>query len=74
MYQFWYDYAKQNYGKKMQNYVNGHKKLYSIHKSRRHLLRYCQNVEARFDTSNYKLNRPLPKGKNKNEIGLMKDG
>ena len=27
----------------------------------------------RFDTSNYKLNRPLPKGINKKVIGLMKD-
>ena len=26
-----------------------------------------------FDTSNYKLDRPLPKGKNKKVIGLMKD-
>ena len=27
----------------------------------------------RFDTSNYQLNRPLPKGKNKKVIGLMKN-
>ena len=27
----------------------------------------------RFDTLNYKLNRPLSKGKNKKVIGLMKD-
>ena len=26
-------------------------------------------VEIRFDTSNYKLNRPLPTGKNKKVIG-----
>ena len=32
-----------------------------------------ENVEARFDTSNYKLERLLPKGKNKNVIGLMKN-
>ena len=31
------------------------------------------DVEARFDTSSYELNRPLPKGKNKKVIGLMKD-
>ena len=30
-------------------------------------------VEARFDTSNNKLDRSLPKGKNKKVIGLMKD-
>ena len=31
------------------------------------------NVKKRFDTSNYECNRPLPTGKNKNVIGLMKD-
>ena len=31
------------------------------------------DVETRFDTANYELNRPLPKGKNKKLIGLMKD-
>ena len=32
-----------------------------------------KNVEKRFDTSNYELERPMPKGKNKKVIGLMKD-
>ena len=32
----------------------------------------AEDVETRFDTSNYELDRPLPKGKNKNAIGLMK--
>ena len=31
------------------------------------------DVDKRFDTSNYKCNRPLPTGKNKKIIGLMKD-
>ena len=31
------------------------------------------DVETRFDTSNYELDRPLPKGKNKKLIGLMKN-
>ena len=31
------------------------------------------DVEKRFDTSNYEVNRPLPTGKNKKVIGLMKD-
>ena len=30
-------------------------------------------VDNRFDTSNYKVKRPLPIGKNKKVIGLMKD-
>ena len=33
----------------------------------------AQDVEERFDTSNYDVDRPLPKGKNKKVIGLMKD-
>ena len=32
----------------------------------------AENVESRFDT-NDELDRPLPKGKNKKVIGLMKD-
>ena len=31
------------------------------------------DVENRFDTSNYEVNRPLPMGKNKKIIGLIKD-
>ena len=30
-------------------------------------------VETRFDTSNFELDRPLPKGKNKKVIGLIND-
>ena len=33
----------------------------------------ANDVEKRFDTSNYQCDRPLPKGKNKKEIGLMQD-
>ena len=33
----------------------------------------AEDVEIRFYTSNYELDRPLPKGKNKKVIGLMKD-
>ena len=31
------------------------------------------DAETRFDTSNCELERPLPKGKNKKVIGLMKN-
>ena len=33
----------------------------------------ADDVEKRFDTSNYEVDRPLPKGKNIKVIGLMKD-
>ena len=32
----------------------------------------AEDVETRFDTSNYELDRPLPKRKKENVIGLMK--
>ena len=33
---------------------------------------FAEDLETRFDTSNYGIDRPLPKGKNK-VIRLMKD-
>ena len=33
----------------------------------------AEDVETRFDTSDYELDRPSPKAKNKKVIGLMKD-
>ena len=33
----------------------------------------ANDIKKRFDTSNYEVNRPLPTGKNKKVIGLMKD-
>ena len=33
----------------------------------------ADDVDKRFDTSNYECDRPLPIGKNKKVIGLMKD-
>ena len=32
-----------------------------------------EDVDKRFDTSDFELDRPLPKGKNEKVIGLMKD-
>ena len=44
-----------------------HVKTESIYKG------IAKDVEKRFDTSNFELDRPLPKGKNKKVIELMKD-
>ena len=33
---------------------------------------FAEGLEIRFDTSNYELNIPLPKGKSKKVIGVMK--
>ena len=73
MYEFWYDYVKKKYGDMVKLcYVDTDSlimniKTKDIHKD------IAQGVEERFDTSNYDVDRPLPKGKNKKVIGLMKD-
>ena len=33
----------------------------------------AEDVETRFETSNFEIDRPLSKGKNEKVIGLMKD-
>ena len=73
MWEFWYDYVKPKYGEKERLcYIAADNffvyiKIDDIYKD------IAENVEARLDTSNYELDRLLPKGKNKNIIGLMKD-
>ena len=66
MYQFWYDCVKQKYLKKNSElcYMNTdsfivYSKTDDIYKD------IAEHVEIRFDTTNYELDRPLPKGKNK---------
>ena len=58
MYEFWYGYLKPK-----------HRNINTddIYKD------IAEDVETRFDNSNYRLDRPLPKGKNKQVIGLYKD-
>ena len=63
MYEFWYDYVKPKYGKKTKLcYMDTgsfivYIKTGDIYKD------IAKEVETRFDTSNYELYRPLPKGK-----------
>ena len=80
MYEFWYDYLKPKYGKKSK-LLYGYRQIqmiHCIHKKHDIYKDIAENVETRFDTSNYELEcnsieRLLPKGKNKNVIGLKKD-
>ena len=44
---------------------NVHVKIHDIYKV------IAEDVKTRFDTSNYELNRPLPKGKNKKVISVI---
>ena len=72
MYEFWYYYLKPKYDENAQLcYMDTdrfivHVKADDIFKD------IVEDVETRFDTSNYELDRLLPKGKNE-VIWLMKD-
>ena len=73
MYEFWYDYVKPKCGENAKlcymdtNSFIVHIKTEDIYKD------IAEDVETRFDTLNFQLDRPLPTGKNKKVIGLMKD-
>ena len=71
MYEFWYDYAKKKYGD-MVKYMDTDSLIMNI-KTKDFYKDIAQDVEERFETSNHDVDRPLPKGKNKKVIGLMKD-
>ena len=72
MYEFWYDYMKPKYNDNVRLcYMDTdsfamHIKTNDFYKD------ISDDVDNRFDTSNYEVKRPLPIGKNKKVIGLMK--
>ena len=73
MYEFWYDYMKPKYGNKVKLcYMDTDSFIMNI-KTNDFYKDIANDVDKRFDTSNYELHRPLPTGKNKKVIGLMKD-
>ena len=73
MYEFWYDYMKPKYGDNIKLcYMDTDSFIMNI--KTEDFYKYITNdVEKRFDTSNYEVNRPLPTGENKKVISLMKD-
>ena len=73
MYKFWYDYIKPKYGDNVESsYMDTDSFIMDI-KTKDFYKDIVNNVEKKFDTSNYEVNRTLPTGKNKKVIGLMKD-
>ena len=73
MYEFWYDYMKPKYDNNVQLcYMDTDSFIMNI-KTNDFYEDIASDVENRFDTSNYEVNRPLPMRKNKKVIGLMKD-
>ena len=73
MYEFWYDFAKRKYNEKVKLCYMDTDSFIVYIKTDDIYKDIAEDVETRFDTSNYELDRPLPKGKNKKVIGLMKD-
>ena len=73
MYEFWYDYMKPKYGNKVKLCNLDTDSFIMNIKTNDFYEDIANDVENRFDTSNYKVNRALPTGKNKKVIGLMKD-
>ena len=72
IYEFWNDYVKRK-----SCYMDTDSSTVYI-KTDDNYKDIAEDVETRFDTSNYKLecnsiDKPLPKGKNKKVIGLIKD-
>ena len=73
MFKFWYDYMKPKYGDNVKLcYMDTHSFITHI-KTKDFYKDIANDVEKGFDTSNYEVDRPLPTGKNKKVIGLMKD-
>ena len=73
IYEFWYDYITSKYQNNAKLYYVDtdsfiiHIKTVDFYKD------IADDVKKRYDTSNYEVDRPLPKGMNKKVIGLMKD-
>ena len=75
MYRFWYDYVKIKYEDRVRLrlcYMDTDSFVMNI-KTKDFYEDISQDVNKRFDTSNYTFDRPLPTGINKKVIGLMKD-
>ena len=73
MYEFWYDYMKSKYNDNVKLcYMDTDSFVMNI-KTNDFYKDIANDVEKRLNTSNYEANRPLPIGKNKKVIDLMKD-
>ena len=73
MHEFWFDFMKVKYGNDVKLcYMDTDSFVMNI-KTNDFYKDIANDVECKFDTSNYEVNRPSPMGKNKKVIGLMKD-
>ena len=73
MYEFWFVYLQPKYSEKSKlSYMDTERFIIYI-KTNDICKDIGENVETRFDTSNYESDRPLPKRKKKKVLRLMKD-
>ena len=73
MYEFSYDYMKPKYGDNVKLCYMDTDSFIMNSKNEDYYKDIANDVEKRFDTSNYECDRPLPTEKNKKIILLMKD-
>ena len=73
MYEFWYDYMKPKYDNNVRLCYMDTDSFIMYIKTNDFYEDIANDVENRFDTSNYEVSRPLHMGENKKVIGLMKD-
>ena len=65
MYEFWYGYLKPKYGDRIKLCYMDTDSLIPFIKTEDFYEDIADDVEKRFDASDYKFDRPLPTGKNK---------
>ena len=73
IYEFRYEYVKPKYSKKVKLCYMDTDSFIVYIKTDYIYRDIADDVETRLDTSNHELDKSLPKGKNKQVIGLMKD-
>ena len=73
MYEFWYGYLKPKYGDRIKLCYMDTDSFILFIKAKDFYEDIAHDVEKRFATSSYRVDRPLPTRKNKKAIGLMKD-
>ena len=73
MHEFWYDYVKPKYDDKAKFWYMDTDSFIVYVKTGDICKGIAEDVETRFDTSNYELSRPLPIEKIKTVIGLIKE-
>ena len=73
MYEFWYDYVQLKCGENTKWFYMDTDSFIVYVKTDDIYRDIAEDAETRLDTSNFQINWSLPKRKNKNVIGLMKD-